>query len=219
MLSKNGYSLILFIFIIAAILIASCAQPGNILPNTQVPVDKTQGTVTQLPTAIAETPGQVTTQSNSALDPQSLKNLEYHLGIIKEAQTDGNGVINLKDGLFAEAIPNSSSKLKVDYVDSATGDLNGDGVEDAVVLLAINTGGTGTFMQLAAVLNQIGQLKHIDTADLGDRTKVNSIQIEDGIIKVQTIVHSASDPQCCPSLEKLQEFVLQGDRLIPMESK
>ena len=210
MRQKNNNPLVLFLSVLLAFLLTGCSQATPIPTNIQEPVSKTEITETQ-PTVLTKT------EPSPALDTESLKNLEYRLGIVKEAQADSDGVIKLADGIFEQAIQNSSAKLQVNYVDSAMGDLNGDGVEDAVVLLAINTGGTGTFMQLAAILNQDGELKHLDTADLGDRTKINSIQIEGGTINVQAIVHSDTDPLCCPSLEKLQEFILQGDHLVNQE--
>ena len=39
------------------------------------------------------------------------------------------------------------------------GDLNGDGLEDAAVVLATQNGGTGTFIELAAVLNHDGRAR------------------------------------------------------------
>ena len=45
------------------------------------------------------------------------------------------------------------------FSDLAFGDLNGDGVEDAVVVLVTNPGGTGRFYDLAPVLNQNGTPK------------------------------------------------------------
>ena len=97
----------------------------------------------------------------------------------------------------------------VNYLDSAEGDLNGDGIADAAVLLAINTGGTGRFVQLAAVTNEAGEPVQKATSFLGDRVQIKSVSILDGRIKITMITHGAQDPLCCPSLEAQVEYRLQ----------
>ncbi|MCI0483749.1 MAG: hypothetical protein L0Y78_04105 [candidate division NC10 bacterium] len=79
------------------------------------------------------------------------------------------------------------------------GDLNADGVEDAAVVLVRSGGGSGTFKEIAAVLNHNGVPVHVASADLGDRVKVEAIAVESGRIRVQLIVHDKNDPMCCPT--------------------
>jgi hypothetical protein len=95
----------------------------------------------------------------------------------------------------------------------AFGDLNGDGHEDAVVLLASIKGGTGHFWSVAAVVNDHGVPVHYASAPLGDRVVVKSIRIEGGGIYVDMVTHGANDPLCCPTVPKTKWFTLYGTSL------
>ena len=58
------------------------------------------------------------------------------------------------------------------------GDLNGDGAKDAVVVINVNTGGSGTFMDLAIVINDHGKPVHVDSYGLGDRVSISDVKIK-----------------------------------------
>ena len=62
----------------------------------------------------------------------------------------------------------------------AFGDLNGDGVEDAAVLLAENGGGTGVFFSLIAVLNENGAPMQATMEFIDDRPRIDFLTITDG---------------------------------------
>lgn len=140
----------------------------------------------------------------------ALKNAEYNsdLPAAKKAK--------LTNGIYEEEMaPGSASKLTIRLLDQyAIGDLNGDGAADAAVVLAGNTGGSGVFTTLAAVVNDGGKPKHVASADLGDRTVVKSVSIADGVIVTELITHSSTDPMCCPTQNETYQFKLQGVQLI-----
>jgi hypothetical protein len=96
----------------------------------------------------------------------------------------------------------------------AYGDLNGDGRNEAVVLLASDSGGSGTFLYLAAVEARDGAPSNLATTLLGDRVQVKAITIDGGRILVDSLSHAADDPACCPTLDSSRAFRLQDDRLI-----
>lgn len=96
----------------------------------------------------------------------------------------------------------------------ALGDLNGDEGEEAAVVLASNSGGSGTFVYLSAVESAGGGLVNAATTLLGDRVQVSALTIEDGQILVTLLSHGAADPACCPTLETTRIYELQGDQLI-----
>jgi hypothetical protein len=95
----------------------------------------------------------------------------------------------------------------------AFGDMNADNAEDAVIALYTNTGGTGTFVELALVLNTNGQPKHIASAAIGDRNPARAMSIADGLLTADLTIHDADDPFCCPSLEVIWHFRYQGGQL------
>lgn len=126
------------------------------------------------------------------------------------------GTITLSDGQAeVELAPGSASKLVVTLIEpTAFGDLNGDGVDDAAVLLASDSGGSGAFIDLHAVLDDNGA--PVDTAStfLGDRIQVNSLTIEAGVITVNMVTHGPNDPMCCPTVEQTLRFQLIDDALV-----
>jgi uncharacterized membrane protein len=67
----------------------------------------------------------------------------------------------------------------------ATGDVTGDGTDEAVVVLAHNSGGSGVFMYLAVMQETRRGPENIATVMLGDRVKVIAIEIKDGKIAAE----------------------------------
>ena len=61
-----------------------------------------------------------------------------------------------------------------------TGDLDGDGTEEAVVVLWESSGGSGTFNYVAVAGRREGQVVNLGTAELGDRVQVRAARVVDG---------------------------------------
>jgi len=94
------------------------------------------------------------------------------------------------------------------------GDIHSDGLEDALVILHTQNGGSGHFIELAALLNQNGSAYNISTVYLGDRVVVESGEVENGTIVLNMRVQGPNDGLCCPSQSVTWSFVLNGDQLI-----
>ena len=158
--------------------------------------------------AAASTPAQ-----SAELTPEALANATY------SSDYAATGEITLVDGQAEEEIaPGSASKLVVTLIEpTAFGDLDGDGVDDAAVLLASNSGGSGTFIDLHAVLDEDGEPVDAASAFLGDRVQVNRLTIEDGQIVVDMIAQGPNDPMCCPTQRVQRTYVLEDDALILVE--
>jgi len=155
--------------------------------------------------------------ANQALTMDELKSGEYR------SEWSAKGKIKLSDGIYQEKIaPESATELVIKLSDRiAFGDLNGDGAEDAAVILISDPGGSGTFYYLAAVINSNGNPQHAASVFLGDRVKVEEVDISSGKILVKMVIHKRNDPMCCPSLKVEQKYGLQGDALVrqPLEMK
>ena len=137
-----------------------------------------------------------------------LKNAEY------QSEFPASGKAKLTDGTFFEPYePGSASGVNIALSDVVFGNLNGDGVADAAVVLIADPGGSGTFRHLAAVVNEGGQPRHVTSALLGDRVKIESLAIEAGLIVVGMIAHGPDDPLCCPTQKMSRAFRLAGDTL------
>jgi hypothetical protein len=94
------------------------------------------------------------------------------------------------------------------------GDLNADGLEDAVVFLSTQNGGTGHFVELAAVINRAGLAENASTLALGDRVGIEAARIDAGVIILDIRVQGPSDPMCCPSQLETWRLALQGNQLV-----
>ena len=101
--------------------------------------------------------------------------------------------------------------------DPVFGDLDGDGVDDAVFITVTNTGGTGRFHDVIAVLNDGGSPAPTAPVDIGDRTRIDELRIVDGTIEIDAVIHGPEDGGCCPSVPATLRFVVDGASLVPVE--
>ncbi len=88
------------------------------------------------------------------------------------------------------------------------GDINGDGLADAAVVLGENMGGSGVFESLVVVLNQGGIPTQSADTQIGDRVKVNMIAIQRQQVVIGMLVPGPNDPMCCPSLAETHTYRL-----------
>lgn len=166
-------------------------------------------TPTSAATSVA-TVAPIATPTPAALTADALKNAAYQ-GIY-EGQT-----VQLTDGKYEgkSSVEGGASRPTVTFTgDPAFGDLNGDGVTDAVVTLVESSGGSGSFFYLAAVINRNGSPENVVTKFLGDRVKIESIIIEGGEITVRMLTQGPKDPMCCPSQKATVKFRLEGNQLV-----
>jgi hypothetical protein len=146
---------------------------------------------------------------------ETLKNAEYQL--------PGEGSFRLENGIHylpAESHDTPRESWAIVLVEPvAFGDINGDGVDDGVVILNVRYGGTGSFKHIAVVVNRDGQPRNVATVSLGDRTVINAIDIlPSGEIHVDAIVHGPKDPLCCPTQSRTWRFQLVGEELVDLDS-
>jgi hypothetical protein len=100
---------------------------------------------------------------------------------------------------------------------TALGDLNGDGVDELAAVLAVELGGSGTFMHLLVLTVEDGPtLTQLATAELGDRTKIEQLAMGDGKIVVEALVVGENDPMCCPRTAQTFQFAWADDTLQPV---
>ena len=122
----------------------------------------------------------------------------------------GAGPIQLVGGTYSD----SAAGLSVRLVNSATGDIDGDGKTDAAVILSSQTGGSGTFVDLYSVIDRETGAVARGPASLGDRVKVDSLRVEDRAIRLFLVTHGPNDPLCCPTQKSVETFVLHADTLM-----
>ncbi len=195
--------LILVVLLALTVIAAACYLPPP-RPTPEPPP------ATAAPAPTAAPPAAPVT---ATLTLDQLKNHTYAL-----EQAPG-GKAALVNGKFEAAIGAGATQKVTALLTEpvAFGDLNGDGVADAAVILTANTGGSGAFVNLHAVLNEGGKPADAGLALLGDRVQVKTLAIHAdtaGALVVDLMTHGPKDPLCCPTMEVVQTYKLQGNTLV-----
>ena len=115
-----------------------------------------------------------------------------------------------------EAAPGSATKVTTTLADPrVSGDLDGDGRPDTVVVLVSQPGGSGTFFYVAALLNATGGVTTTPAILLGDRIKVTGVKLDGRAIVVEVLDRTAGQPMSeSPSVAAMKRFVVDHGALV-----
>jgi hypothetical protein len=118
-----------------------------------------------------------------------------------------------------ESFPGAASKTVVEILgEPVSGDLDGDGVMDAAVLLVETTGGSGTFYHVAAALNQNGNFLGTQTVFLGDRIAPRQLVIRHGILIIDYAERRPGESMATPpSLGASKYLVAREKHLVEIK--
>jgi heat shock protein HslJ len=145
-----------------------------------------------------------------------LKNMNYS-GFVSDT-----GPVTLTDGRYAGEpyAPGAAARRTVTFGRDfrLTGDLDGDGQDEAVVVLAENTGGSGTFDYLAVVGRRQGKPVNLATVPLGDRVQVREARIAGRRLVVDVLRAGPGDAMCCPGELATVAWEMKGGKLAPAAS-
>lgn len=160
-------------------------------------------------TVVAVRPALAQPEPSAPIAVDALRNATYS-GIY-------DAPITLSDGRYEGEpfVAGGASRPVVEYVDGAElfADLDGDGVEDAVVFLVERGGGTAAFTYVAAQLNRAGEPVDAGAVLVEDRTQVLSAVVEEGQLKLEFTTLGASDVSCCPSHKAQRTYAVQDGGL------
>jgi heat shock protein HslJ len=119
-----------------------------------------------------------------------------------------------------EAVSGSATLIRTDVVGRMThGDLDGDRDEDAAVILAQDSGGSGVFYYVAAALRDGSTFTGTPGLLLGDRIVVEGLAIRDGVIVVDHLERRPGDPMtAAPTERRSVRLALKEGKLAPEES-
>jgi hypothetical protein len=180
-----------------------------------------QPTLTSTPVPPTATPQETATETQSpptgtpvlpALTVEKLRNTTLTImGSDQILRT-----ITLQDGKYQEGTdPAQVGYLSIFLGEKiGFGDLNADGLEDAVITIAENYGGSGVFVSVVVVLNQGGQPNAVATAIIDDRPMINNLSIQNGEVFVDATIHGINDAMCCPSLPSTRNYKLIENELV-----
>jgi hypothetical protein len=95
---------------------------------------------------------------------------------------------------------NAFSHYRLEYTGQYVyGDLNHDGLKDAVVIVIENSGGNADWHTLAFLINDGKKLVHRASGLLGDRAIINSLRQKNGRVIVDMFVHQDGDCMAGPT--------------------
>jgi len=176
---------LLFILAMFFLSITGCQSQ----PFQQATLTPTQGTPTPIPGLTMES-----IKNAAIFAPELQKNVQ----LLDGKYEGGSGL----DYSLVEILPQST-----------VGDVNGDGQQDAVVILAENGGGSGVFVSLVVFLSHENGFSQSQAALIDDRAQVNRVAVTTGKISVDALIHGANDAMASPSLHVLETYQLYGDAL------
>lgn len=144
--------------------------------------------------------------SQPALTDERLMNAQYLSPLLQVPVNfvDGRGEL-LQDGISL----NATLQPGIAY-----GDLNADGIEDAAMIMAENSGGTGVFTSLLVVYSDAGQFAQAPGVSIDDRPVIRELSISEGVVKLKALVHGPNDPAVDPTTSMGAEYTLFGRRLV-----
>ena len=147
---------------------------------------------------------------STAFTRESLGNIAYL------SEFGENGAVQLSNGQYhAQATDGSASQVSVFLSNfAAFGDLNGDGMSEAAVILISSGGGSGTFYDLAVVSKDGNTLTNIAVENIGDRIQIQDIKIENMAVVISATTHAPEDPICCPSQHSILYYGLNDNQLV-----
>lgn len=195
MISRGGTTLLLLVLTTVAVNLSACGQGSE--------------------RSVAEsiTPLENLNEPTPPPTPEELANATY-IGVTDEP-------VQLTDGHWEGEpfVEGGASRPAVGLVADLllSGDLDGDGNQEAIVLLWTSSGGSGTFDYLAAMGRRGDQVVNLATTEIGDRVKIRDARLSEGRIVLNVVQAGPEDAACCPSEKATRTWILQTDRLVEQE--
>lgn len=190
-----------------------CARRNRQLAELSPLVDRSRSLLASLSVVVLAAcagagASQEASRSRAAPDLEALRAATYR-GLGEPA-----GEFTLEDGRWEGQpyVPGGASRPSVVLAGDfrLAGDLDGDGTEEAAVVLAQSSGGSGVRSYLAVVGHAGAGVRNLATTPLGDRVQIRGAQIADGRIVLAGVRAGPSDAACCPG-----ELVRWTYRLVP----
>jgi hypothetical protein len=129
----------------------------------------------------------------------------------------GEDAVSLVEGMAVRpAAPGAAEKVETSLFGMPEwGDLDGDGDEDAAVLLIQRTGGSGSFHYVAAALSQKEGFSGTNAVLLGDRVAPQTLQIRNGVILASYAERAAAQPMSAAPTEARTKYLsLSAGKLV-----
>lgn len=125
--------------------------------------------------------------------------------------------VTLHDGRWEgrPSVEDGSSRPTVGLIKHfrLTGDLDGDGRDEAVALLWESSGGSGTRLYLAVGDRNDGEVENLASALIGDRVQVRAGSVSGNRIVLDLVEAGPDDAACCPTQRATTTWALGPEGL------
>jgi hypothetical protein len=145
----------------------------------------------KLPAALAQSGASqlapLTTKQQQPLTLNQVRNATFQIPLL--------GQVTLTNGTYrapGNVVVTMSQQM-------ATGDVNQDGVADAVTVLRVTEANRKPTFYLAAVVNQAGKPVNVATVSLAQGFAVKSLAMKNRQVTVKLLKYAPNDAPCCPS--------------------
>lgn len=128
---------------------------------------------------------------------------------------DGRSVVLAGGKSVIEVVPGAASQTVIEVSGAPViGDLDHDGIADAVLLLVETTGGSGTFYHVAAAFNRDSQFVGTPAVLLGDRIVPQQLSIRYGVVIIDYLDRRPGEAMATPpSLAVSKYLIARAERL------
>lgn len=176
-------------------------QPTDPTKVTNAATNTTSPTTKKVPVSPGATASSAspTPGIRPPLTVEKLKNAEYYFL--------AKGPVKLVNGKYEDP---STKRIYTMSEVVAYGDINKDGIKDAVTVLKVTIPNQGDFSYLVALLNEGGNPKNISSEFMGPQIVTKSLKVNsDNSIEAVMDQFQAGDPACCPSLKITRTYKLK----------
>ncbi len=149
---------------------------------------------------------------SSAAAPPSIRKRDWKNG----AYDLGDGRLLFADGRHAEFAADGSCSVCLTIRDVTFGDVDGDGTEEAILLIDSNLGGPATSMDgyvFGMVDGEPVLRAHIEGGDRGEGG-LQTVSVAAGDVIVRRFHSRSTDGACCPSRVVVERWHWQGGQLL-----
>ena len=190
---------------VIALLLATLAACQPEPPAAQAPASRPAQPAAATPTAPARTgPPTMEEAANT-----SYQGTDYSPFTLSNGRWRGESVAG------GASAPNAGLAGKL----FLSGDMDGDGQEEAVVLLYTSGGGSGTFDYVALLArDESGRVVNTGTAPLGDRVRIRDARLEGGTVTLNVVQAGPDDAACCPGQKFERQFALRDGTFTETET-
>ena len=159
--------------------------------------------------------GCASNSKTTTLEVSTLKNLTYN-GIYKDPVTLNNGVYTGQP-----FVAGGASRPRVQFIEllMLSGDMTGDGNDEAAEFLTASSGGSGSYTYLAIVTKNGSSYQNIATRNLGDRVQIRALRIAEGTLILDFLTAGPEDAACCPTLKMRNTYRLVAGQLKQITDK